>query len=170
MIWQALYVTAGTELHVAAALKARGLSAVVPWEMITVRRVKQGRPYIGERRIALLPRYVFAARTEHDPSWRRLSEEPGSLRHLRGIAHIGSRAIVLSDAEVDQIRRMVPDGVERPRRRSLRPGDRVRLLTGPFASFESVLEAIGRDGVRVTVELFGRQTPLVMSPEAVEVV
>ncbi|HZW04886.1 MAG TPA: KOW motif-containing protein [Anaerolineaceae bacterium] len=45
------------------------------------------------------------------------------------------------------------------------PGQRVRITGGPFAGMEGVIEWIDRQRgiVRVSVEVFGRQTPVELS-------
>jgi transcriptional antiterminator NusG len=44
----------------------------------------------------------------------------------------------------------------------LKPGDRVRIKSGPLASFPGTVESVSEEGllVRVVVEIFGRATPL----------
>jgi transcription termination/antitermination protein NusG len=44
------------------------------------------------------------------------------------------------------------------------PGERVRVLVGPFADFPGVVRAVDTDSQRlnVGVEIFGRETPVVL--------
>ncbi|HEX8190766.1 MAG TPA: KOW motif-containing protein [Pyrinomonadaceae bacterium] len=63
--------------------------------------------------------------------------------------------------ELEQLFRGLPS---RPRRgpQTFRPGDAVRVLSGPFASFAGRVEGINRAKrlLKVRVEVFGRETPL----------
>lgn len=49
-------------------------------------------------------------------------------------------------------------------------GDRVRIKSGPFASFTGEVREVSPDGaaVKVEVEVFGRGTPLELSRDEVE--
>ena len=52
----------------------------------------------------------------------------------------------------------------------LKPGDQVRIKSGPFASFPGTVESVSEGGlfVRVVVEVFGRATPLELQYSDVE--
>ena len=63
--------------------------------------------------------------------------------------------------------------VPRPRGRvpqTFRPGDTVRILSGPFAAFAGKIEGINqrRRLLKVRVEIFGRETPLKLGYAEVE--
>lgn len=48
-------------------------------------------------------------------------------------------------------------------------GDKVRIIDGPFASFEAKVEDVDKRGaIRVAVEIFGRPTPIVIEAGHVE--
>lgn len=49
-----------------------------------------------------------------------------------------------------------------PARKIYRLGDRVRIMTGPFAAFTGKVEGINQSKtlLKVTVDIFGRSTPV----------
>ena len=71
----------------------------------------------------------------------------------------------------DELEHLLP---RLPRRRrgpqTLRLGDTVRVLSGPFASFNGRIEGINQAKrlLKVRVEIFGRETPLKLGYAEVE--
>jgi transcriptional antiterminator NusG len=63
--------------------------------------------------------------------------------------------------ELEQIFRVMP-GRRRRAPQTFRLGDKVRVLSGPFASFTGTVEGINQSKrlLKVGVEIFGREAPL----------
>ena len=69
----------------------------------------------------------------------------------------------LSPKEVDTILQRVQEGVESPTQKTVyEPGEVVRVIDGPFADFNGVVEELDYDKnrIKVSVLIFGRSTPV----------
>ena len=113
--------------------------------------------------LPLFPGYLFVAFDRQRDPW-------GKLRTTRGVADLlmtgpeQPAQVPVGDVEALMARGRVGDGVIDPR--VVPPawaGRKVRLLTGPFESFEGLCDAADQDRVHVLLDLFGRQTPVWVS-------
>ena len=69
----------------------------------------------------------------------------------------------ISDREAQRILDRIQEGVEKPKPKILfEPGEVVRVIDGPFADFNGVVEEVNyeKDRLRVAVTIFGRSTPV----------
>jgi transcriptional antiterminator NusG len=80
---------------------------------------------------------------------------------VTGFVGIGNQPTPLRPEEVAQILKRME--TETPRVKvTYKPGDRVRIIDGPFNDFRGVVSEIDmeRNKVRVMVSFFGRETPV----------
>ena len=73
--------------------------------------------------------------------------------------------------EVDAILQQVQTGVEKPKPKvQFEVGQQVRVSEGPFADFNGVVEEVNyeRNKLRVSVQIFGRETPVELEFAQVE--
>ena len=73
--------------------------------------------------------------------------------------------------EAEAILRRVKDGTDKPRPKTMfEPGQSVRVIDGPFADFNGVVEEVNYDKSRlqVSVLIFGRATPVELEFSQVE--
>ena len=140
-----------------------GLRTLVPYEIRHRRSMGKGnRPVMVPYRVPLMPGYLFAGAMGGLP-WRDVME----IRDIRGkVAFDGSPAR-LTDAQVDHVRRMA-ESANTETRRGLKVGDAARVTSGPFANLGALVEAIGLDGVRVTVQMLGRSVPMTVRADHIE--
>lgn len=167
--WTALAVADGSEQAIVKALKVAGHCALAPFE--TLYRRHKGR--LGQYKMVtvtqpLIPGYVFVGVRGPSVSWRRAREANADLAKVRGQVMAAGRPARFSEEEIGRLRAMYRTGARSDLLRSLRKGDAVRVTSGPFRDFSSVIEAISETSVSVTVVLFGRNTAMEMSPEMVE--
>ena len=90
---------------------------------------------------------------------------------VTGFLGSGSMPMPVSEKEVARIIGAIEEGVERPRPTiSFEIGETVKVIDGPFASFNGSVEQVDeeRARLRVTVSIFGRATPVELEYSQVE--
>jgi transcriptional antiterminator NusG len=170
--WYIVHAYSNFENKVADAIKQsaaeKGMSELfeevfVPTEEVT--EVRRGRKINTERRY--LPGYVLVKMVLNDQTYHLIKETP----KVTGFLGSGNRPMPVSQREVDRIRGVVTDSIERPRSTiTFEIGENVRVTDGPFASFSGVVEDVDEDQqrVKVAVSIFGRATPVELEFAQVE--
>lgn len=128
-----------------------------------VASVKQGKKTTMVKK--LYPGYVFVEVALYDAE-RKISEKVWSL--IKGIQGVigflgGERPVPLTEAEMAQIRGTASAEDAKPRPRIIfDPGDKVKIIDGPFMSFGGTVEEVDpeRGKLKVSVEIFGRLAPV----------
>jgi transcriptional antiterminator NusG len=162
--WYIVHAYSNFEKKVAEAIKQaageKGMSELfeevfVPTEDVT--EVRRGRKITAERRY--LPGYVLVKMVLNDQTYHLIKDTP----KVTGFLGAGNKPMPVSQREVDRIRGVVTDSIERPRSTiTFEIGENVRVVDGPFASFSGVVEDVDEDTqrVKVAVSIFGRATPV----------
>lgn len=162
--WYIVHAYSNFEKKVAEAIKQsaadKGMAELfeevfVPTEDVT--EVRRGRKVTAERRY--LPGYVLVKMVLNDQTYHLIKETP----KVTGFLGAGNKPMPVSQREVDRIRGVVTDSIERPRSTiTFEIGENVRVVDGPFASFSGVVEDVDEDTqrVKVAVSIFGRATPV----------
>jgi transcriptional antiterminator NusG len=171
--WYVVHAYSGMEKSVAKTLQERinraGLQAhfgriLVPTEEVV--EVKGGKKAITERR--LYSGYVLVEMELTDEAWHLVKSTPKVTGFLGGSANKPSP---LSQKEVDEILQRMQEGYEKPRPKVLfEVGELVRVKEGPFTDFNARVEEVFYDKSRlkVSVSIFGRDTPVELSFGEVE--
>lgn len=121
----------------------------VPMEEVL--EVKNGKKKLVMKKV--FPGYVMVKMLMNDVSWYVVRNTRG----VTGFVGPGSKPIPLSDEEV------VSMGMERiPIKRSFEIGDHVRVVNGALENFVGIVEEVyeDRQKVRISVSMFGRETPV----------
>lgn len=170
--WYIVHAYSNFEKKVAESIKQtakeKGLEehfdeVFVPTE--DVQEVRRGRKITTERRF--FPGYVLVKMVLTDQTYHLIKETP----KVTGFLGSGNKPMPVSQREVDRIRGVVEDSVERPRSTiTFEIGENVRVVDGPFASFSGVVEDVDEDQARlkVAVSIFGRATPVELEFAQVE--
>jgi len=117
--------------------------------------VKEGKRRTVERRV--FPGYILVNMIMTEESWYVVRNTPG----VTGFVGMGNAPTPLRPEEVAQIIKRME--AEAPRIKvTFKPGERVRIVDGPFNDFRGVVSEIDmeRTKVRVMVSFFGRETPV----------
>ncbi len=117
--------------------------------------IKDGKRRVVERRI--FPGYLLVNMIMDEDAWAVVRHTPGVL----GFVGTGDKPTPLRPEEVAQILKRME--AETPRLKvTFKPGERVRIIDGPFRDFHGVVDEIDmqRAKVRVLVNFFGRETPI----------
>lgn len=105
------------------------------------------------------PGYVMVQMIMTDLSWHLIQSIP----KVTGFVGGKNRPTPMLDSEAEQILTLMESRQEQPRPKfSFDRGDDVRVIDGPFAGFNGVVEEVNFDKgkLRVSVSIFGRQTPV----------
>jgi transcriptional antiterminator NusG len=117
--------------------------------------LKDGQRRTTERRV--FPGYILVQMIMNDESWYMVRNTPG----VTGFVGSGTKPVPLRPEEVEKIMNRME--AEAPRIKvSFRPGQKVRIVEGPFEDFMGTVDEINMEKgkVRILVSFFGRETPV----------
>jgi transcriptional antiterminator NusG len=139
----------------------------VPTETVT--EVKRGKKVQVERKF--MPGYVLAKLVLTDDVYHLVKNTP----KVTGFLGSGAKPQPISEREAARYFGGVEEAKAAPRQQvnvDYEIGDQVKVLDGPFASFNGVVEELDFDKnkVKVSVSIFGRATPVELDFEQVELV
>lgn len=165
--WYVVHTYSGYENTVKATIEKyvenRGLQDLIheisiPLETVT--EITDNGPKEVERKV--FPGYVLVKMVMTDDAWYIIK----NVRGVTGFVTSGStKPTPLTEDEVIQL------GVEK---REIvvgyKVGDTVRIMDGPLTSFSGIVEELDveKNRVRVTVSMFGRETPVDLELDQVE--
>jgi transcriptional antiterminator NusG len=128
--------------------------------------IKNGRRSITERKF--FPGYVLVEMDMTDDTWHLVKSTPKVTGFVGGTAN---RPAPISKKEVDAIMQQMQEGVEKPKPKVLfEVGEKVRVTDGPFNDFNGSVDEVNyeRNKLRVSVQIFGRDTPVELDFSQVE--
>ncbi|HFC6924649.1 TPA: transcription termination/antitermination protein NusG [Neisseria meningitidis] len=137
---------------------------LVPVEKVV--DIRNGRKAISERKS--YPGYVLVEMEMTDDSWHLVKSTPRVSGFIGGRAN---RPTPISQREAEIILQQVQTGIEKPKPKvEFEVGQQVRVNEGPFADFNGVVEEVNyeRNKLRVSVQIFGRETPVELEFSQVE--
>ena len=171
--WYVIHSYSGYENKVKANLATRTSSmhmedrifeVVIPME--TVVEIKGGRKVEVEKK--MFPGYILVRMYLDDDSWYAVRNTPGVTAFVGG----GSKPTPLSRREVERFLGVKKEEEKKaPRfKPAWEVGETVRVVDGPFADFNGVIEDFNVDQqkVKVLVEIFGRDTPMELNFEQIQ--
>ncbi len=170
--WYVLHAYSGYEKKVADSIidqadklgiKEHIEDISVPTQNIV--EVKRGVRVNTERKI--FPGYILIKMNLNDDTWHIIKTTP----KLSGFLGNKGKPIPISNAEAKRISQQVIDGVEKTRPAIMYDiGEQVKVIDGPFASFNGEIEQIDEEKarLRVAVSIFGRSTPVDLDYSQVE--
>ena len=162
--WYIVHAYSNFEKKVAEAIReqahTQGLDEafaeiLVPTEDVV--EIRRGRKVNAERKF--FPGYVLVKMDLSDEAYHLIKNTP----KVTGFLGSGSKPMPVSEKEVARIIGAIEEGVERPKPTiSFEIGETVKVVDGPFASFNGSVEQVDeeRARLRVTVSIFGRATPV----------
>ena len=170
--WYVLHVYSGFEGKVAEAIrekaKKQGLEdklddILVPTEQVT--EIKRGQRVNTDRKV--FPGYVLAKMEMTDEVWHLVKNTPKVTGFLGG----GNKPVPVSEKEAERLIEQLKEGGVKPKSTiSFDIGEKVKVMEGPFASFEGLVEEVDEEKsrVKVSVSIFGRATPVELDFAQVE--
>lgn len=170
--WYVLHVYSGFEKKVKQSIEEQAKQAgmddkiiqvLVPSEDVV--EVRRGSKVHSERKF--FPGYVLIEMDMTDQAWHLVQNTP----KVSGFLGSKDRPTPISEAEAQRIMNQVQEGVERPKPSVVyEVGDNVRVVDGPFTSFNGMVEEVDEERARlkVAVSIFGRSTPVELEYAQVE--
>ena len=164
--WYIIHAYSGFENKVRDAIMADamrlGLDALV--ESVEVRR---GKKVQSEKKF--FPGYVLAKLSMNDDVYHLVKNTP----KVTGFLGSMGKPQAISEAEAARILNTKEEAAAAPKMKikvDYEIGDCVKVLDGPFASFNGIVEELDfdRSRVKVSVSIFGRATPVELEFEQVE--
>jgi transcriptional antiterminator NusG len=173
MRWYVVHTFSGFEKQVSRSLKEHIVRAgmqdqfgeiLVPTEEVV--EMKSGQKKTSERKF--FPGYVLVKMEMNDETWHLVKNVPKVSGFIGGS---GTKPTPISEKEAQAILQQVQEGVEKPRPKfSFSPGEQVRVIDGPFLDFNGTVEDVNfeKSKLKVSVSIFGRQTPVELDFSQVE--
>jgi transcriptional antiterminator NusG len=129
---------------------------LVPTEEVV--EIREGKKRKSERKF--YPGYVLVQMEMNDETWHLVKDTPRVMGFIGGTAN---KPAPITQKEAVAILQRVESGVDQPRPKTLfEPGEMVRVVDGPFADFNGVVEEVNyeKNRLHVAVLIFGRSTPV----------
>lgn len=166
--WYVVHTYSGYENAVADTIgksaenrKMQDLILEINIPMETVTEVSDSQSKTVERKV--FPGYVFVKMVMTDESWHLVR----NVRGVTGFVGSGNKAVPLSEEEIASLGVEKHDVVV-----GYEVGDTVKVTDGPLDGFFGTVEEIEVDKcrVRVIVSMFGRETPVDLDFDQVELI
>ncbi len=174
MRWYVVQAYSSFEKKVAETIKdqrvRQGLEDKIEQVLVPAEEVvelRRGKKVNAERKF--FPGYVLVRMELTDETWHLVKSTPRVAGFL-GEGQ-GKRPTPISDAEAEHILNQMQEGLEKPKYAvSFEVGEQIRVIDGPFQSFNAVVEEIDADKakLKVDVSIFGRSTPVDLDFDQVE--
>ena len=172
--WYIIHAYSGFENKVRDAIHSEanrlGLAQLVeavevPTEKVT--EVRRGKKVTSDRKF--FPGYVLAKLAMNDDVYHLIKNTP----KVTGFLGASGKPQPISDAEAARILNTKEEQAAVTKTKvsvDYEIGDQVKVLEGPFASFNGIVEELDfdRSRVKVSVSIFGRATPVELEFEQVE--
>lgn len=156
--WLVLKTRSRHENIVETSLRQKRIDAYLPRRNVL-------RQWKGKRRVValpLFPGYVFV---------RPTVDQFENIRHIRGACGLvlsGTRPATMQDGDLDAVKILVDSGAELRVDPQLMPGQRVKIVSGPFAgACGELVRARSRERLVINVEWLASSVSVEVDAEAV---
>ncbi|MFP6626397.1 MAG: transcription termination/antitermination protein NusG [Deltaproteobacteria bacterium] len=136
---------------------------MVPAEQVI--ELVKGKKKTASRNI--FPGYILVQMELTDETWHIVNDTP----KVTGFVGGGTRPAPVSDEEVQRIVAQIEEGAAHPKAKiDFAIGAQVKVIDGPFAEFNGVVEEVRpeKGTVKVSISIFGRSTSVEMELVQVE--
>ncbi|MEG8023994.1 transcription termination/antitermination protein NusG [Sphingomonas aurantiaca] len=170
--WYIIHAYSGFEGKVRDSIMAEatrmGLEQLVEQiESTTTTEARRGKKIAVERKF--MPGYVLAKLNMNDDVYHLVKNTP----KVTGFLGSMGKPQAISEAEATRMLNSKEEAAAAPKQKvkvDYEIGDQVKVLDGPFATFNGLVEELDfdRSRVKVSVSIFGRATPVELEFEQVE--
>ena len=170
--WYVVHVFSGFEKKMKQAILEQAVSnsledkiedVLVPTEQYL--EMRRGAKVQAERKF--FPGYILVKMELSDATWSLVQSQTRVTGFLGG----KGKPVPITNAEAERLLRQMDEGVERPVATiTFDIGEEVRVIDGPFESFNGLVEESDDEKARlkVAVSIFGRSTPVELEYSQVE--
>lgn len=170
--WYVVHVFSGFEKKMKQAILEQAVSnsledmiedVLVPTEEYV--EMRRGAKVQAERKF--FPGYILVKMELSDATWSLVQSQTRVTGFLGG----KGKPVPITNAEAERLLRQMDEGVERPVATiTFDIGEEVRVIDGPFESFNGLVEESDDEKARlkVAVSIFGRSTPVELEYSQVE--
>jgi transcriptional antiterminator NusG len=169
--WYIVHTASGSEKKVRDAIfeqaEKRNMSEffediIIP--SVESSEMRRGKKVLTEKKI--MPGYIIVKMNMSNEAWHLVRSIP----KVGAFLGSGAKPSVVSDAEVQRIMSHISSGAAALSGVSYQIGKVVKVIDGPFESFSGVVEEVDvvKSRLRVSVSIFGRETPLDLGFDQVE--
>ncbi len=170
--WFVVHTYSGYEQKAKTSLEERIKSSalqqyfeevLVPSE--TVVEIRKGQKKETTRKF--FPSYILVKMELNDDTWHLVK----NTNRITGFVGNSTRPVPIPEEEVQRITKQIDDGQKKPKRKiSFEKGDSVRVIDGPFNTFNGTVEEVNpeKGRLKVLVSIFGRATPVDLEFSQVE--
>ena len=170
--WYVLHAYSGYEKKVSESIVEQsnklGISQFIEEVLVPTQNiveVKRGTRVNTERKF--FPGYILIKMVLNDDTLHIIKNTP----KLSGFLGAQGKPTPISNQEAERITEQMIEGEERPRPSIVYEiGEQIKVIDGPFASFNGEIETIDEEKARlkVAVSIFGRPTPVELEYSQVE--
>ena len=168
--WYTIQTLSGQEMKAEKSLRKRIVEEemsdyiqeiLLPMEKVV--EVRGGKKTTSQRK--LYPGYLFIKMKVYDDERRLLPEPWDFIRNTQGLIGFlgGERPVPTPDAEVEAIKAQITEAEESEKPKvNFEIGEVVKINDGPFQNYNGAVEEIdAQEGkLKVTIDIFGRSTPV----------
>ena len=170
--WYVVNVYSGSEKKVAESIREQAvlkkmddkiLEVLVPTEQVV--EIKKDKKVNAEHKF--FPGYILIKMEMNDDTWHIVKDTP----RVSGFLGSHNKPQAITEKEVMRIMTQIEEGIDRPTTEvCFEIGEQIRVTDGPFASFIGTVNDIDteRSRLKVSVSIFGRETPVELEFTQVE--
>jgi len=168
--WYTIQTLSGQEMKAEKSLRKRIVEEemsdyiqeiLLPMEKVV--EVRAGKKTTSQRK--LYPGYLFIKMKVYDDERRLLPEPWDFIRNTQGLIGFlgGERPVPTPDTEVEAIKAQITEAEESEKPKvNFEIGEVVKINDGPFQNYNGAVEEIDAQAgkLKVTIDIFGRSTPV----------
>ena len=168
--WDTLQTLSGQEMKAEKSLRKRIAEeemgeyideVLVPMEKVV--EVRNAKKTVTQRK--LYPGYIFIEMKLYNEQQQLLSSPWDFIRNTQGVIGFlgGDRPIATPAVEIEAIKAQIADSEESEKPKvNFELGEMVKINDGPFQSYNGAVEEIDAESgkLKVTIDIFGRSTPV----------